>query len=134
MEYRPLGRTDLKVSSICLGTMTWGNQNSAEEGFAQRAAQIFHRDGFVLVRDCLTPAKLERVRAGCAHTISKMVELDPLRIGNRGSLGNMEQKLNMQVLTLSAAPASLYNQLVLRSQNAVAPTVASSSNDDDGRA
>jgi hypothetical protein len=57
----------------------------SEEGFAQRAAQIFHRDGFVLVRDCLTPGKLERVRAGCAHTISKMVELDPLRIGNRGS-------------------------------------------------
>jgi len=35
MEYRPLGNTDLKVSSLCLGTMTWGNQNSAEEGFAQ---------------------------------------------------------------------------------------------------
>ncbi|HCO65642.1 MAG TPA: aldo/keto reductase, partial [Alcanivorax sp.] len=25
MEYRPLGNTDLKVSSLCLGTMTWGN-------------------------------------------------------------------------------------------------------------
>ena len=35
MEYRPLGHTDLRVSSLCLGTMTWGNQNSAEEGFAQ---------------------------------------------------------------------------------------------------
>ena len=35
MEYRPLGRTGLKVSNICLGTMTWGQQNTEEEGFAQ---------------------------------------------------------------------------------------------------
>ena len=56
-----------------------------EEGFAKRAAAIFHRDGFVLVRDCLTPENLERVRAGATHTITNMVQLDPLRIGNRGS-------------------------------------------------
>ena len=35
MKTRKLGRTDIDVSEICLGTMTWGNQNSAEEGFAQ---------------------------------------------------------------------------------------------------
>ncbi|MDQ0467828.1 aldo/keto reductase [Labrys wisconsinensis] len=35
MQYRPLGRTGQTVSVICLGTMTWGDQNTAEEGFAQ---------------------------------------------------------------------------------------------------
>ncbi len=35
MEYRPLGRSGIKVSAICLGTMTYGVQNSQEEGFEQ---------------------------------------------------------------------------------------------------
>jgi aryl-alcohol dehydrogenase-like predicted oxidoreductase len=35
MEFRPLGRTGLKVSLICLGTMTWGEQNTEAEGHAQ---------------------------------------------------------------------------------------------------
>lgn len=35
MDYRRLGRTDLSVSSICLGTMTFGEQNTEAEGHAQ---------------------------------------------------------------------------------------------------
>ncbi len=35
MEYRPLGRTNLKVSNVCLGTMTWGEQNSESEAHEQ---------------------------------------------------------------------------------------------------
>ena len=35
MKYRTLGSTNTKVSIMCLGTMTWGEQNTEEEGFAQ---------------------------------------------------------------------------------------------------
>ena len=35
MEYRPLGRSDIKVSALCLGAMTWGEQNTSAEGHAQ---------------------------------------------------------------------------------------------------
>ena len=35
MHYRPLGRTGLEVSALCLGTMTYGEQNSEAEGHAQ---------------------------------------------------------------------------------------------------
>ena len=35
MEYNFLPTTDIKVSKICLGTMTWGRQNSVSEAFDQ---------------------------------------------------------------------------------------------------
>jgi len=35
MKYTTLGTTNLKVSKICLGTMTWGQQNTEAEGHEQ---------------------------------------------------------------------------------------------------
>ncbi|MDG2371997.1 MAG: aldo/keto reductase [Flavobacteriaceae bacterium] len=35
MEYKRLPNTDLDVSKLCLGTMTWGKQNTEAEGFEQ---------------------------------------------------------------------------------------------------
>lgn len=42
MEYRRLGTTDLDVSVICLGTMTWGVQNSEADAHAQLDRAVDH--------------------------------------------------------------------------------------------
>lgn len=35
MKLKQLGRTDLRVTELCLGTMTWGSQNTEAEGHEQ---------------------------------------------------------------------------------------------------
>lgn len=42
MTLRRLGRTDLQVPALCLGTMTWGRQNTVEEAFAQMDLAMDH--------------------------------------------------------------------------------------------
>ncbi len=46
MEYRKLGNTDIDVSIICLGTMTWGEQNTEAEAFAQMDYALDHGVNF----------------------------------------------------------------------------------------
>ncbi len=46
MKKRPLGRTGIDVSEICLGTMTWGTQNTEAEGHEQMDYAIAHGVNF----------------------------------------------------------------------------------------
>jgi len=47
MEYRKLGNSELNVSTVCLGTMTFGQQNSEQEGHAQLDYAIEHGVNFI---------------------------------------------------------------------------------------
>tara|TARA_R110002020_G_scaffold63170_2_gene168717 strand:+ start:82633 stop:83673 length:1041 start_codon:yes stop_codon:yes gene_type:complete len=47
MEYTKLPHTDLEVSKICLGTMTWGKQNTQAEGHEQLDLATDHGVNFV---------------------------------------------------------------------------------------
>ncbi|OKH87603.1 NADP(H)-dependent aldo-keto reductase [Thalassospira sp. TSL5-1] len=47
MEYRRLGRTDINVSVICLGTMTWGQQNTQDEAFEQLDYAVGNEINFI---------------------------------------------------------------------------------------
>ncbi len=47
MKKRPLGRTGLMVSELCLGTMTWGSQNTEAEGHAQIDLALDHGVDFL---------------------------------------------------------------------------------------
>lgn len=42
MQYRPLGTTGIHVGVIALGTMTWGEQNTPDEAFAQLDLALDH--------------------------------------------------------------------------------------------
>jgi aryl-alcohol dehydrogenase-like predicted oxidoreductase len=42
MQTLPLGKTGLTVSELCLGTMTWGTQNTESEGHAQMDLALDH--------------------------------------------------------------------------------------------
>jgi aryl-alcohol dehydrogenase-like predicted oxidoreductase len=47
MEYRALGNSDIRVSEICLGSMTWGTQNSEVEAHAQIEYSLEHGVNFI---------------------------------------------------------------------------------------
>ena len=47
MQHNPLGASGIQVSKICLGTMTWGEQNTADEAHAQLDYALSHGVNFI---------------------------------------------------------------------------------------
>ena len=50
----------------------------------ERAAALFHRDGFVVVQDALTPEQLAFAQAGARRVIAAQMAATPLDKANRG--------------------------------------------------
>ncbi len=65
MRMNELGRTGLKVSELCLGSMTWGTQNTMAEGHAQIDMALDHGINFI------DTAELYPVNPVCAENIGK---------------------------------------------------------------
>ena len=57
MKFKKLGNTDLDVSLICLGTMTWGTQNSEKDAFEQMDYSINKGVNFVDLKDAGDPVE-----------------------------------------------------------------------------
>lgn len=51
----------------------------------ERAVRLFHRDGFVVVRDALDADQIELLKAGVAEVVRDIIAMDVSRSGNRGS-------------------------------------------------
>lgn len=47
MQYKILGPSDLKVSTLCLGSMTWGTRNTGDEAHAQIDMALDHGVNFI---------------------------------------------------------------------------------------
>lgn len=47
MRYTTLGTTDIKISELCLGTMTWGRQNTEAEAHEQLDYALEHGINFI---------------------------------------------------------------------------------------
>ena len=72
MKMNRLGRTDILVSEICLGTMTWGSQNTQDEAFEQMDYALDHDVNFFDTADVYGDGRSERLRiarhgSGRAH-------------------------------------------------------------------
>jgi hypothetical protein len=66
MKYTKLGNSELTVSNVCLGTMTWGEQNTEEEAFEQldyfleKGGNFIDTAGMVSSRALFCPASAAR--------------------------------------------------------------------------
>lgn len=107
MKYRKLGRTDMEVSEICLGSMTWGTQNSEAEGHAQIDAALDAGVNFIDTAEIYptTPMKKEtcgRTEEIIGSWIANSGRRDDVIVGTKvagqGALVRGDERVNGAIL------------------------------------
>ncbi|MEL6412469.1 MAG: aldo/keto reductase [Pseudomonadota bacterium] len=78
MQRKELGKTGIEVSVLCLGSMTWGSQNSEAEGHAQIDMSLDHDVDFI------DTAEMYPVNPVKAETIGRTEEIIGNWIGKTG--------------------------------------------------
>ena len=78
MKRIPLGRTGLTVSELCLGTMTWGTQNTEADGHAQMDLAMDHGVDF------WDTAEMYPVNPVSAPTVGRTEEIIGTWFASRG--------------------------------------------------
>lgn len=69
MQMNKLGRTDLNVSELCLGSMTWGTQNTLAEGHDQIDMALDHGINFVDTAEMYPVNPISKETAGRTEEI-----------------------------------------------------------------
>ena len=60
MRYSRLPNTDIKVSKICLGTMTFGKQNNIDDGFNQMDYALENGVNFLILQNYIQYLRQEK--------------------------------------------------------------------------
>ncbi|ASJ71437.1 aldo/keto reductase [Granulosicoccus antarcticus] len=69
MKMRSLGRTETQVSQLCLGSMTWGTQNTYAEAAEQIACALEHGVNFIDTAEMYPTTPLTEATLGDTETI-----------------------------------------------------------------
>ena len=87
MQYRKLGHTDIEVSVICLGSMTWGEQNTLEQAQQQLDYAVAWGVNFIDTAELYpSPMRAETQGTTEAHTgvwLKKRADRDKLIIATK---------------------------------------------------
>ncbi|WP_412852141.1 NADP(H)-dependent aldo-keto reductase [Ectothiorhodospira shaposhnikovii] len=128
MQYRTLGTSDIQVSLLCLGTMTWGEQNTEAEAYSQLDMAVDHGINFIDTAELYpVPPRAETqgrtetylgnwlARRGCRDDLviaTKAAgpgsELGHIRGGPRHDRAHLEQALHDSLQRLQTDYVDLY--------------------------
>lgn len=77
MEYRQLGSSDLRVSALCLGTMTYGEQNSEQDAHEQLDLAVAHGVNFIDTAEMYPVAPREQTQGRTERYIGSWLKHQP---------------------------------------------------------